>query len=72
MSDTATEYRQLVAVGFNHHVAEALDENGYTAEAAKMLGAPEAFRLFLEWNGIIGFNEMITSALDNCRSVCDA
>lgn len=59
----------LVMAGYNAHVAEALAENEHTVETAKLLCADEVFNLFLEWNGIIGFDIKIRDALDNARNM---
>lgn len=66
MASTIEEFK---AEGWNHNVAEALHENDHTVESAKLLSTNEVFELFLEWNGIIGFSEMIRDALDNCRNM---
>jgi len=59
----------LRTAGWNHRMAEALDENDHTPETAKLLSTEEAFNLMLEWNGICGFTGMIMTALDNCRNM---
>jgi hypothetical protein len=60
---------ELVNMGYNRKVAEALAENGITVSDAYNMSVEEVFGKYLEWNGIIGYSNQIIDALDNIRNV---
>ncbi len=84
MSNTIEEaVAGLMYAGYNRSVATALAENDWTFHDDRVMkvhdiglpiiqsapSAEEAFQLYLEWNGIIGYASSIIDALDNCRDV---
>jgi hypothetical protein len=59
----------LVAAGYNHDVAEALEGRELTYAILACRSPDEVFAEYLEWNGIIGYTDYIRDALDNIRNV---
>jgi hypothetical protein len=64
-----TELRErFMKLGFNYHVAEALVQRGVGETESLNLSKDTILNHFLEWNGIIGYTDMIRDAVFNIQS----
>jgi hypothetical protein len=59
----------FMALGYNHHVAEALAERKVDPNDLRYMDERDVMEHFLEWNGIIGYTGRIMDAVDNIRNV---
>lgn len=61
------EDNMLVIEELNSDVVSDFRDAGYDDDTIKMMSPREAFNLWLTWNGIVGYSDRITAALDSIR-----
>jgi hypothetical protein len=60
-------YNELIAAGYIPPVAEALSENGIGHKMALLMTRREILDVYLTWNGILGYTDVILDIVDNPR-----
>jgi hypothetical protein len=60
-------YNELIAAGFISPVAEALSENGIGHKMALLMSRRDILDVYLRWNGIMGYTDVILAVVDNPR-----
>jgi hypothetical protein len=60
-------YNELIEAGYIPPVAEALSENGIGHKMALLMTRREILDVYLTWNGILGYTDVILDVVDNPR-----